>query len=148
MLELSNVDYIFQAFSTLIALLLVSYTPSFILGAREAIYADTYMHGLENNCSAIPLWVQQLETISQLFKTVFSSLGGIIYCISCVRFRKKIKLLMGQTPPPPNNSFADIAPVELISQTNEAIPLEILSNAELIKRAETMALNESEITPV
>lgn len=113
--------------------------PDFLLGVREALYADSYIYGIENKCSAIPMWVHQTETMKQLFMTAFSSFGGVIYCISCIRFRKKIKLLLGRTPRVPNNSLAEENENE-ISCTNEKIPLEILSNDQLKVQAENMAL--------
>ena len=114
--------------------------PALILGIREASNADDFKHGLENNCSSIPIWVQKTTTLNQLFKTLFTSFGGIVYCVSCARFRKKIKLLLGHTPHVPNNSLAEVEIRVDISQTNEAIPLQIMSNDELQIQVENMAI--------
>lgn len=124
-------------------LLTICTLPSFILGIREAIYADSYAHGHEKICSSIPLWIHHIETIDHLFMTAFSAFGGIIYCLSSIKFRKKIHLLMRSSPPPaPNNSVAEMSDFDhenLISGTNEGISLEILSNSQLRIQAENMA---------
>ena len=130
-------------------LLGICYCPSLILGIQESMNADQYSYGVEYKCSAIPLWVHQLETITQLSMTCFASLSGIVYCASCPSFRKKVLHLMGKWQSNAqaldlNDRGVDNENInevdEDMSRSNGGIALEILPKVELRIQAENMAL--------
>ena len=136
-------------------LLGICYCPSLILGIQESMNADQYSYGVEYKCSAIPLWVHQLETVTQLSMTCFASLSGIVYCASCPNFRKKVLHFLGKLPRRGSESIDDLNSEENATSPNEVdedmsrsdggIALETLSTKlELRIQSENMATNNNE----
>jgi hypothetical protein len=127
-------------------LLCICYTPSLVFGIQESIHAEAYAYGLANHCSATPLWVHQLEAVTQLAMTCFASLCGIVYCASCPSFRQKILFILGRGVSPQfsvNLTDTDLGEhdngvADDFSSTNEGIAMEILPTSELRLQAENM----------